>query len=143
MWKKSGGGSADKTRLGARYDHNLSPQLFGFGQLGFEQDRMANLDLRGGLGAGFGYHLMKEDSVTLDVFGGLSHNRSDMMTGNTVSIVKVIMAEESTHALTPNTRFKQKLSYYLSTQTGGEFRTVFDSSLVISLNSTMSLSISL
>ncbi|MBA3022800.1 MAG: DUF481 domain-containing protein [Gammaproteobacteria bacterium] len=141
--KSQGVVSADKTRLGSRYDHNLSPLLFGFGQLEFEQDRMANLELRSGLGAGFGYHLLKKDSVTFDVFGGLSRNRSDMMTGNTVSIVEVIMAEESTHTLTPNTRFKQKLSYYPSTQTGGEFRTVFDSSLVINLNSTMGLSISL
>jgi putative salt-induced outer membrane protein len=141
--KSQGVVSADKTRLGSRYDHNLSPLLFGFGQLEFEQDRLANLELRSGLGAGFGYHLLKEESVTFDVFGGLSHNRSDMMSGDTSSIVEVIMAEESTHALTPNTRFKQKLSYYPSTQTGGEFRTVFDSSLVINLNSTMGLSISL
>ncbi len=141
--KSQGVVSADKTRLGSRYDHNLNPQLFGFGQLEFEQDRMANLDLRTGLGAGFGYHLIKEDSVTLDIFAGLSHNRSDLMTGNTVSNREVILAEESTHTLTENTRFKQKLSYYPSTQTSGEYRTVFDSSLVISLNSTMGLSISL
>ncbi|MBU1215035.1 MAG: DUF481 domain-containing protein [Gammaproteobacteria bacterium] len=135
--------SADKTRLGTRYDHNLSVKLFGFGQVEFEQDRLANLDLRSGLGAGFGYHVFKEDTVSLDVFGGLSHNRSDLMTGNTVSTGEVIMAEESTHTLTENTRLKQKLSYYPSTQTGGEYRTVFDSSLVIGLNSTMGLSISL
>lgn len=135
--------SADKTRLGTRYDHNLNPQLFGFGLLEFEQDRMANLDLRSGLGAGLGYHLLKEEDVTFDLFGGLSHNRSDLMSGNAVSTSEVIMAEESTHVLTPNTRLKQKLSYYPSTQTGGEFRTVFDSSLVISLNSTMGLAVSL
>jgi putative salt-induced outer membrane protein len=141
--KSQGVVSADKTRLGTRYDHNLSPQLFGFGQLEFEQDRMANLDLRSSLGAGFGYHLLNEESVTLDVFGGLSQNRSDMMTGNTVSTSELILAEESTHTLTQNTRLKQKLSYYPSTQTGGKYRTVFDSSLVINLNSTMGLSISL
>lgn len=141
--KNQGVVSADKTRLGSRYDHNLSPQLFGFVQLEFEQDRMANLDLRSSLGGGLGYHVLKEEDVTFDVFGGLSHNRADMMTGSTTSIVEVIMAEESTHALTPNTRFKQKLSYYPSTQSGGEFRTVFDSSLVINLNSMMGLAISL
>jgi putative salt-induced outer membrane protein YdiY len=135
--------SADKTRLGSRYDHNLSAQLFDFGLVEFEQDRLANLELRSSVGGGLGYHVLKEASVTLDVFGGLSYNRSNMLTGGTTRIVEVIMAEESTHALTENTRFKQKLSYYPSTQTGGEFRTVFDSSLVVSLNSTMGLSISL
>lgn len=141
--KSQGVVSADKTRLGTRYDHNLTARLFGFGLLEFEQDRMANLDLRSSLGAGLGYHLLQDGDVTFDLFGGLSHNRSNMMTGSTVSTSEVILAEESTHALTPNTRFKQKLSYYPSTQTGGEFRSVFDSSLVISLNSTMGLSISL
>jgi len=141
--KNQGVVSADKTRLGSRYDHNLSPKLFGFGQLEFEQDRMANLDLRSSLGAGLGYHVLKAEDVTFDVFGGLSQNRSDMMTGETVSTSELIMAEESTHSLTENTRLKQKLSYYPSTQTSGKYRTVFDSSLVINLNSTMGLSISL
>jgi putative salt-induced outer membrane protein YdiY len=135
--------SADKTRLGSRYDHNLNPQLFGFGLLEFEQDRLANLELRSSAGGGLGYHLLKKENVSFDVFGGLSYNRSDMITGNTTSLVEVILAEESTHALTENTRLKQKLSYYPSTQTSGEFRTVFDSSLVVNLNSTMGLSISL
>lgn len=141
--KSQGVVSADKTRLGTRYDHNLSPKLFGFGQLEFEQDRMAKLDLRSSLGAGLGYHLLKEESVTFDVFGGLSQNRSDMLTGDKVSTSELIMAEESTHTLTANTRLKQKFSYYPSTQTSGKYRTVFDSSLVINLNSTMGLSISL
>lgn len=141
--KNQGVVSADKTRLGSRYDHNLNPQLFGFGQLEFEQDRMANLDLRSSLGAGIGYHVLKAEDVTFDVFGGLSQNRSDMMSGETVSTSELIMAEESTHSLTENTRLKQKLSYYPSTQTSGKYRTVFDSSLVINLNSTMGLSISL
>ncbi len=135
--------NADKTRLGSRYDHNLNQQTFAFGLVEFEQDRMANLDLRSGLGAGFGYHLLKEEDVTFDLFGGLSHNRSDLMTGSTVNTSEVILAEESTHTLTPSTRLKQKLSYYPSTQKSGEFRTVFDSSLVVSLNSTIGLSISL
>lgn len=140
--KSQGVVSADKTRLGARYDHNLSSELFSFGLLEFEQDRMANLDLRSGLGAGLGYHWLKREDVTFDLFGGLSHNRSDMMIGNTVNTSEAFLSEESTHALTPNTRFRQKLSYYPSLQSG-EFRSVFDSSLVFSLNSTMGLSISL
>ncbi|MBU0688589.1 MAG: DUF481 domain-containing protein [Gammaproteobacteria bacterium] len=141
--KSQGVVTADKTRLGSRYDHNLSAKLFGFGQLEFEQDRMANLDLRSSVAAGLGYHVLKQESVTFDVLGGLSHSRSDMMTGNTVSASELILAEESTHTLTQNTRLKQKLSYYPSIQTSGKFRTVFDSGLVISLNSTMGLSISL
>jgi putative salt-induced outer membrane protein YdiY len=135
--------SADKTRLGSRYDHNLSTQLFGFGLVEFEQDRMANLDLRTGLGGGLGYHVLKDETDTFDLFGGLSHSRSDLMTGITTNTSEVLLAEESSHALTSSTRLKQKLSYYPSTQTGGEFRTVFDSSLVFSLNSTMGLNISL
>lgn len=140
--KSQGVVSSDKTRLGARYDHNLSGELFGFGLLEFEQDRMTNLDLRSGLGGGLGYHWLKGEDVTFDLFAGLSHNRSDMLTGNTVSTSEAILAEESTHAVTPDTRFKQKLSYYPGLQSG-EFRSVFDSGLVISLNSTMGLSISL
>lgn len=141
--KSQGTVSADKTRIGSRYDQNLGDRSFWFGLAEFEQDRMANLDLRSGMGAGVGYHLIKDAGTTLDVLGGLSYSRSELMTGQTVSGNELILGEESTHALTENVRFKQKLSYYPSTRNSGDFRTVFDSGLVIGLSGTMGLSISL
>lgn len=135
--------SADKVRIGSRYDHNLSNNLFGFGLLEFEKDSLANLTLRTGVGAGLGYYFIKDDVNSFDVFSGWSYSQSDMMTGRTISGTEILLGEESTHKLGESTRFKQKLSYYPSVDKSGQFRSLFESGLVVDLNSTMGLSISL
>jgi putative salt-induced outer membrane protein YdiY len=135
--------SADKARLGSRYDHFLSTNTFGFGLLEFENDRLANLNLRSGVGAGLGYYFVKEAAHSFDVFGGLSYTQSDLMLGNNTQGSEVLLGEESTHQLSDSTRFKQKLTAYPSVEKSGQFRSVFEGGLVIDLSSTMGLSISL
>jgi len=135
--------SADKTRLGARYDHNLSDNVFGFGLLEFEKDSLANLALRTGVGAGLGYYFIKNEVNSFDVFSGLAYSQSDMTVGNTTRGSEILLGEESSHKLSDSTRLKQKLSYYPSMEKSGQFRSLFESGLVVDLNSTMGLSISL
>lgn len=143
LYGKSGGiVNADKGRISTRYDKNFNPKLFSFGLLELEQDRMANLDMRTSLGGGLGYHVLNREDVMFNLFCGLSRNRVNFTTGSTVNTSEVILAEESAHALTSNTRLKQKLSYYPNIQ-GGGYRSVFDSSLVVSINDAIGLSISL
>lgn len=135
--------SADKARLGSRYDHNLSNNIFGFGLLEFEKDSLANLSLRTAGGTGLGYYFIKNDVNSFDAFSGFSYSQSDMTVGKTTSNTEILLGEESNHKLSDNTRFKQKLSYYPSMEKSGQFRSLFESGLVVDLNSTMGLSISL
>lgn len=141
--KSQGIKSADKSRLGSRYDHKLTDKIFGFGLLEFEKDSLANLTLRTGFGTGFGYYFIKDDVNNFDVFGGLSRSTSDLMVGNSIGSTEILLGEESTHKLSDSTKLKQKLSYYPNTQKSGQFRSLFESGLVVDLNSTIGLSISL
>ncbi|MDP2761640.1 MAG: DUF481 domain-containing protein [Sideroxyarcus sp.] len=134
--------TADKTRIGGRYDHNLTERVFDFGLLEFERDLLADLKLRTGAAAGLGYHVIKDQYNRFDVFGGLSRSNSELITGPTISQNEMLWSEESFHKLTANTQLKQKFSYYPSIDNFAQFRTAFDGSLVLNLNSTVGLSIS-
>lgn len=133
----------DKTRLGARYDYNLSPQLFGFGLGDLERDSIANLQLRTSLGGGLGYHVIQTDPTTFDVFGGLAYSKANMIVGADVSGAELLLGEESTHKLSDTVRFKQKLTYYPSLKNSGQYRSIFDVSLVVDISSTIGLSVGL
>ncbi|MEQ1532343.1 MAG: DUF481 domain-containing protein [Sideroxydans sp.] len=135
--------SADKARLGSRYDHNLSTNIFGFGLLEFENDRLANLNLRSGVGAGLGYYFIKETAHSFDVFSGLSYTQSDLILGANTQGAEVLLGEESTHQLSDSVRLKQKLTAFPSVEKSGQFRSVFEGGLVVDLSSTMGLSVSL
>ncbi|MFA7299379.1 MAG: DUF481 domain-containing protein [Sideroxydans sp.] len=141
--KSQGIVSADQTKLGGRYDHNLNERVFGFGLLEFERDRLADLKLRSGGGGGMGYHVIKNESNKFDVFGGLSRSNAALLSGPSISQNEMLLSEESLHKLTANTRLKQKFSSYHNLENLARFRTVFDSSLQVNLNSTVGLSVSL
>ena len=53
-----------------RGDLNVSDHLFVFGFTDFQYDEFQHLDLRNTLGGGLGYHVIKTDNTTFDVFGG-------------------------------------------------------------------------
>lgn len=135
--------TADKIRLGSRYDHNLTGDYFGFGLLEFEKDSLANLNLRSGVGAGLGYHLIKNDSNTFDIFGGLGYSQSNLIIGNKISGAELLLGEESTHKISDTTRFKQKLSYTPSVQTAGQYRAMFEAGIVTDIANNIGLSLSL
>lgn len=133
----------DKTRLGARYDYNLSSQLFGFGLGDLERDSLANLQLRTSLGGGLGYHVIQSDPTIFDVFGGLSYSKASMVTGADVSGTELLLGEESTHKISDTVRAKQKFTYYPSLKNSGQYRSIFDAGLVVDISSTIGLSVGL
>ena len=62
---RSGGvTTGEQLRLGGRYDHNLSVQLFAFGGLDLERNKFAALQLRSLLSGGLGYHALKTPTTT-------------------------------------------------------------------------------
>lgn len=67
--------TANTLRGGARYDHDLSRVIFGFGFAEAEHDSPQLLDLRTVVGGGAGAHLRKTPTAQLNVLGGLSYAR--------------------------------------------------------------------
>lgn len=140
--------TADNFRLGTRYDQDLTPTVFGFGLAEAESDRLADLDYRATLGGGVGYHLFRTPENTFDVFVGLAGTRTrydpDLSTPpSSGDTVEMLLGEESSHRVTETVSLKQKLTIYPSVDSSGAYRSVFDASLIVGLNSRLSLQVGL
>jgi len=149
-YARSGGATtADQLRLGARYDKNLSAQLFGFGSLDFERNKFANLNLRSQLGAGLGWHLVKTADTSFDLFGGLGYVSDkyksamviDGRSRDSYGYLSLLLGEESTHKLSDTTSFKQRLTLVPNMKNRGEFRANWDAGLAVAMSKTMNLNV--
>ena len=142
--------TADQWQLGTRYDYNISTSTFGFGGLDFSSDKLKSLTMRNVVSAGLGSHLVKTADNQFDVFGGINY-RADRYSGLGVTIdnkletefstAEAMIGEESNHKLSESTTFKQKLSINQNLGSKG-YRAIFDASLLVAMNSTMSLTVS-
>lgn len=138
--------TADNARLGTRYDSDFSPTVFGFSLAEAETDRLSNLDYRTTLGLGVGYHLVKTTDHSFDVIGGVAatHSKYDpdlAVPAASGRNTELLLGEESNHKLSETVSLKQKLAVYPSIDNSGEYRSVFDASLIVGLTSRLSLQV--
>ena len=124
--------TAEMFKLGGRYDRDLTPRHFAFGGLGFEHDRLQQLDLRTSLNAGVGYHVLADEGHTFDLFGGLgaSSERYETLTRD---FAEAVLGEESAHKITADTSLRQRLAFYPNLEDAGEYRAEFEATLATAL----------
>lgn len=142
---------AETLRAGGRYDYNLNSTFFGFGGGELERDDVAGLSSRLSLGAGLGMHVIKETSMTWDVYGGLGYTADryknalfiDGANRTSYNYLSLLLGEESTHKLSATTNFRQSLVLYPNLKNTGEFRAVFDAGLSVAMSQSMSLAVGL
>lgn len=144
--------TANQWLAGTRYDYNITPEMFGFGGLDFSHDQIKLLSLRSVVSGGLGYHMIKTPENQWDVFGGVAY-RTDKYNGLGVSInnemvtklhaTELLLGEESAHKLTESTSIKQKLVVSPNLSSSKGVRATFDIGLLVALNKTMSLSVTL
>ncbi|MFT7721844.1 MAG: DUF481 domain-containing protein [Roseateles sp.] len=120
--------TADLLRLGGRYDFNLGPQWFSFGAAEGETNKVGGVRDRYNLSGGVGYHLLKNDTHSWDVFGGVGYTDTRFTDHSRVHGAQALLGEESGHKLSDTTTLKQRLVYYPG---GGDLgsRATFDASL--------------
>ena len=143
--------TADKWGLGGQYDYNLSPQLYVFGKLGLEGDKIIDLSQRRTLGTGLGHKVINEPNTTFDVFAGVANTRSkykttqtiDNTTGTSFTTNSALLGEESTHKLSDTVFFKQRVELYPRISGAGGTLSKSTANLGVSLNSTLSLNVGL
>ncbi|MEZ5729017.1 MAG: DUF481 domain-containing protein [Burkholderiaceae bacterium] len=119
--------------------------------LDFLRDRPANLKQRIAGYGGVGYHLIKTDATTWDVFGGLGHARDSFFSATLIDgatrtgygRTEMLVGEESSHKLSDTTSFKQRLTVYPNLSNSGEFRALFDAGLSVAMSKTLNLTASL
>jgi putative salt-induced outer membrane protein YdiY len=141
--------TGEQFRLGGRHDQDLTPSFFAFGGLDAERNRFANLKLRGQASGGLGWHVLKSETTTFDIFGGLSYTSDryiapmliDGRTRSDYAYAGLLFGEESTHKLTQTTSFKQRLTVMPNLKNSGEYRANWDAGLAVAMTRSMNLTV--
>ena len=118
---------------GARYDHNLRDDIFGFVSADFFSDALQGLNLRSVFSGGAGYHLIKNSATTLDLLGGLNYTR-ESYTVLQRNLAALTLGEELIHKVGKSTVLNQKLYFFPDLNSAGNFRATFDFASVTKLN---------
>ena len=125
--------TANSEAGGIRYDHDLNPTVFAFVGADFFADALQGLNLRSVLGAGLGYHAIKNDNTTLDFLGGLNYTRESYTTLHR-NLVALTLGEELMHKLGKSTILNQKLFFFPDLNSLGDYRGTFDFASVTKIN---------
>jgi len=118
---------------GFRYDHDLTPRVFGFGATDFFSDGLQGLNLRSVFGGGAGYHVIKNDRTTFDLLGGLNYTHESYTT-LTRNFAALTLGEELMQKLGKSTVLNERLSFFPNLNSPGEFRGTFDFATVTKMN---------
>ena len=130
--------TASAVNGGLRYDFNLGARTFAYGFTDFDHDRFQLLDLRNVIGGGLGYHVIKSDPTTFDLFAGASLNQEFFSTGLTRRTGEIMTGEELDHKLSSSFAIKERLEFYPDLSSLGDYRAVFDTAAVTKLSKVLS-----
>ena len=125
--------TANAQQGGIRYDHDITPRLFAFVGADFQADSLQTLDLRSVFGGGLGFHVIKRDSTTLDLLGGVNYTR-EKYTAFTRNFAAATLGDEFMHKLAGSTVLTQSLYFFPDLSNAGEYRTTFNFGTLTKLN---------
>jgi putative salt-induced outer membrane protein YdiY len=117
--------TANASGGGARYDHNLRDDVFGFVSADFFSDALQGLNLRSVFSAGVGYHVIKRPDTTLDLLAGANYTR-ESYTVLQRNLPALTLGEELMHKLGKSSVLNQKLYFFPDLTSGGDYRGTFD-----------------
>jgi hypothetical protein len=123
------GVTANDIRGGAMYQHDIFDSAFVYGSGDFEHNALQFLDLRSILGAGAGYHAIKEMETTLDLFAGANYTRESYSIGIHRNVAALTVGDVFRHQFGKNTTFNEALDIYPELSHLGEYRVALDISL--------------
>ena len=129
--------TANDFRGGVRGDLNVSPRLFVFALADFETNELQHLNLRQVYGGGFGYHVVKNDRTTFDVFGGASYDRDSFgqyfllnpltfFPGQRTNSAEILVGEELHSKLNARTTIGERFVFYPNMSDLGQYRYQFN-----------------
>ena len=130
---------------GLRGDLNVSDKVFVFGFTDNQYDEFQHLDLRNTLGGGAGYHVIKSENTTFDVFGGgdfqqeyFSPNPPDEPTSVTRKTGEIVLGEEFDTKLNGRTTLSETASFFPNISDTGQYRFQFNATSATKLKSWLS-----
>ena len=125
--------TANTIGAGLRYDHNLTPRVFGFVAADFFSDGLQTLNLRSVFGGGPGFHAIKRDSTTFDLLGGVNYTH-ESYTGLSRSFAALTIGEELMHKLGKSTVLSERLYFFPDLNSAGDYRGTFDFATITKIN---------
>jgi len=128
--------TADDVRGGARYDHNVTSRLFGFGSVDYEYNSPQDLDLRSIYSGGIGFNAIKRDTTTLDFLAGGNYTREAYSTGVDRNIPGLTLGEDFMHKFGKSTTLTEQYLIYpeLSSAEIGQYRFAFDMAITTKIS---------
>jgi len=128
------GVTANEVRGGARYDHDLSNRTFLFVSADFDHNQLQLLNLQSILSAGAGYHAIKRDDTTLDLFAGANYTRETYATGLQRNLAAVTIGDDFLHKIGKSTALAEHLEFYPDLTNRGQYRFALDASVVTKIS---------
>jgi len=129
--------TAQSTAGGVRYDLNVSAKAFAFGTVDLFNDRFQDLDLRTVIGAGGGYHAIKNNRTTFDVLAGGTFDRQFFTTFNRSS-AEILLGETLTRKLLASSAFNESVFFYPNMSQTGNYRSTISLGLITKLTKLLS-----
>jgi putative salt-induced outer membrane protein len=146
--------TANLFQSGIRGDLNVGPRWFVFAFGDFATNELQHLSLRQNYGGGIGYHLIKTDNTTFDVFGGGDFDRdsfsSYIYTNPTPpppllavaayyqNSAEAVVGEEFDSHISKRTTVSERLSFFPNLSHTGEYRMQFDSTVALQMKTWLS-----
>jgi len=137
--------TANSIQGGARFDYNLRPRLFVFAIADFAYDEFQHLDLRSVFGGGLGYHVIKNENTTFDVFAGGDYDREKfspnpplVLTNTTRNVAEIDVGEELSWKLNNRVSLNERFSMFPNLSDLGQYRFQFDATAATKLKTWLS-----
>ena len=127
--------TASANRFGGRYDINVTRKTFAFGFGDVEYNRFQKVEPRLVLGGGVGRNIIKNERTVLDAFAGGASNQEFFTDGTRRRTAEVLVGEELTRRISKASLLKQRFVFFPNLSERGEYRAVFDLSLVTNFSS--------
>jgi putative salt-induced outer membrane protein YdiY len=134
--------TADMIDGGTRYDLNINPKWFGFGELNLYHDQFQKLNLRVVPAGGLGYHAIKSKTTTFDLTVGGSLDKEFFTTGLDQTFGEVLLGEAFSHQFSKITTLTENLQFFPNMTDTGQFRYVFNLGINTKLTKILSWQIS-
>ena len=137
--------TANAVQGGARFDYDVKPRLFVFGLADFAFDQFQHLDLRSVFGGGLGFHVIKTDSTTFNVFAGGDYEREKfssnpplVLTALTRNTAEIVAGEELNWKLNKRATVSERFSVFPNMSDVGQYRFQFDATAATKLKNWLS-----
>ena len=118
--------TARAVRGGWDYQRDITDRWFGTLLNDYEYDRFQSLDFRFVLGAGAGYHVLKNADTRLDLLSGLNYNRENFSTPLTRNAAEFFWGNQFDKKLNNTVSLVQSYRMFNSLTDSPDFRVNFD-----------------